>query len=346
MSLDQSTQSAQQSAPPEQQSQAASPPSDQSQPANGSSQPSTPGLGATASGTTAQPAAAGGEQPNRGIGDNGGPDWRAMLAGEDAKALERFARYKTPADVGKALIEAQTKLSQRPEMPKLADNATPEQISEYRKSMGVPTEGTLEAYGVKAPDGYKMSDAEKGVLGDFAKLMHAKHVPAPIVKEATDYFFRQQSATEQALARQDIDKQKEWQGVLQDKLGREFEPMIAAGEAFLNQHFSDNPDAKNELLNARLPGGGRLGDNPAFIEMIIDLGMKNGFTDRIEANSLESGGKSLEAQQNELEALRNTDRTRYNLPETQAKLDKIIGLRLSRGEIDELGNPVRKRRSA
>lgn len=273
-------------------------------------------------------------------------DWRAMLAGEDTKALERLARYKTPTDVTKALIEAQTKLSQRPEMPKLADNATPEQISEYRKSMGVPNEGTLEAYGIKAPDGYQISDAEKGVLGDFAKLMHAKHVPAPVVKEATDYFFRQQAATEQALAKQDIEKQRSWQGELQTKLGREFEPMIAAGEAYLNQQFSDNPDVKNELLNARLPGGGRLGDSPAFIEMVVDLALKNGFTDRIEASSLESGGRSLEAQQNELEALRNTDRTRYNLPETQAKLDKIIGLRLSRGEIDELGNPVRKRRSA
>ena len=61
-----------------------------------------------------------------------------MLAGEDTKALERLARYGSPTDVTKALIEAQTKLSQRAEPVRLADNATPEQISEYRKGLGVP----------------------------------------------------------------------------------------------------------------------------------------------------------------------------------------------------------------
>ena len=40
------------------------------------------------------------------MGGNGGPDtsdWRAQMAGDDTKALERLARYKSPQDVAKAL---------------------------------------------------------------------------------------------------------------------------------------------------------------------------------------------------------------------------------------------------
>jgi hypothetical protein len=71
--------------------------------------------------------------------------------------------------------------------------------------------------------------------------------------------------------------------------------------------------------------------------------MNSGLGDSIEANSMESGGKSLRDQQHEIESLRTSDPGKYNDPQTQARLDKIIDLRLSRGEIDEMGNE-RKRR--
>lgn len=268
-----------------------------------------------------------------------------MIAGEDAKALERISRYKTPADVGKALFEAQTKLSQRQEIPKLTADSTPEQVAEYRKAMGVPElakdapiERVFESYGIKAPDGYDLSEVEKGMVGDFAKHANAKHMPAGAVKDAVDFFFKSQAANKQAVNKLDVSRQKEWQSQLRDEMGRDFEPMIAAGEAFLNSHFGQDSEGKHQMLNAQMPGGGKLGDNPHFIKLVTDLALKNGFTDRIEANALESGGRSLAEQQRELEGLRTKDRAKYNEPATQEKLKKLISLRQARQEIDEWGN--------
>lgn len=325
MSLEAPTPSPQPSAPPEPSSNSAPDPQ-----ASGDVSPTILGGGVT-------PPAAPAPQEQQ--------DWRARLSGGDAKSLERLSRYKTEGDVVKALFESQDKLRSRPDIPKLMDNATPEQVAEYRKAMGVPGDGTLDAYGIKAPDGYAMTESETGLVSDFVKLMHGKHAPVGQVKEAVDFYFRSQAAAEQQVAKLDIAKQKEWQTQLRDSMGRDFEPMVAAGEAFLTSHFAETPEIKDELLNARLPGGGRLGDHPAFIGLISDLALQNGFTDRIEATAMESGGKSLEQQQTELEKLQFSNPTLYNDPATQAKLDKIIGLRLSKGEIDSDGNPVRRRRA-
>ncbi len=267
-----------------------------------------------------------------------------MLAGEDTKALERLSRFKSPTDVAKSYMELEAKLSQRPSlMTALPEDAKPEQVAEYRKAKGVPAEATLEAYGVKAPDGYDLNDGEKALLGEVVKDLHGKHYGPKEVNDVLGHYFKAQAATIQNQRKIAIDRQKEWTSAMQGELGRDYEPTIAAASSYLNNQFADKPEVRDEILMAQLPGGGRLGDHPAFIRMVADLAVQNGYTDRIEASSLESGGKSLQQQQQELEALRMTNSELYNAPTTQAKLDKIISLRLSRGEIDESGNEKRRR---
>ncbi len=280
----------------------------------------------------------------------GGPDWRAMLAGEDAKALETISRYKTPGEFTKAFLEQRSALAKKSEPVKLADNATPEQIAEYRKGLGVPelakdapTEKVLEAYGIKIPDGYQASEVEKGMLGDYAKLAYEQGHSPREVKAATDFFFRQQAANAQAINAINVTKQKEWTGALKDELGKDFEPMIAAGETYLNQLFGDDQAAKNAMLNASLPGGGKLGDHPQFIKMAVDLALKNGLTDKIETAALESSGKSILTQRDELMALNRTNPKLYNDPKTQAQIDKLNALLVKQGAQDEFGNPTGRR---
>lgn len=272
-------------------------------------------------------------------------NWRQDLSGGDEDLLKELAKSKNPADVGKRLIDLRKQLAKRAEAPKLPENATEEQITSYRKLMGVPEKP--EAYGIAPPEGYQAGEVEKAMLGDFAKQMHAKHTPASVVKEATDFFFKAQAANNQALNALDLQRQQEWNQELQKTLGKDYENQVASGNEFLNQRFAENPDAKAALLNARLPGGGRLGDHPAFVQMAVDLALNNGFTDRIEASDIEAaGGKSLAEQQAEIEKLWHTDQDRYNQPTMQAKLTRLIELRLKRGEIDDQGNEVRRRRSA
>ena len=278
------------------------------------------------------------------------------MAGSDPKALEAVSRYKTEGDLLKAFMEQRTALSKRAEPVRLPENATAEQVAEYRKGLGVPEiaadakpDAYLDAYKIKAPEGYAISEMEKGLLSEYAKNAYEKGYSPREVKESVDFFFKQQAAQTQMANRVAVEKQREWQNSLRDEMGsKEYDAQQAAGEAWLKEQFRENPDDLANLLNAQLPGGGVLGDHPWFFKQVTQAAMGAGYTDRIEANALESGGKSLAAQQSELEGLRRTNRALYNQPATQDKLMSIIKARVSRGEIDANGNevPAHQRRRA
>lgn len=271
-----------------------------------------------------------------------------MVAGEDAKGIEELSRYKTPAEFLKSFREQRAALSKRAEAPKLADNATPEQVAEYRKAIGMPEvaadakpDDIMKAFGIKAPEGYELNDIEKGMLGEWAKLSNGKHIPPGIAREAVDFLFKHNTAVQQAQRKADADIKKEWTTKIRDELGKDYEPLIASANDYLAKALPDDNE-RAAFVNARLPGGGLLGDHPLFVKMVSDLATQNGFTDRIETQSMESGGKSLQQQQQEIEALRMTNRELYNSPATQERLKKVISLRMGRKEIDEFGNERRR----
>lgn len=322
-------------------------------------------LGQTASqsesGSPAEPAAVNGAQPPADDSGNVNPappaelnggepahgdepaSWRQAISGGDEKMLETLSRFKTEADFGKSYMELRQKLSQGPSLPTLPENATPEQIADYRQAIGAAETPDQLREALVAPEGYEISEVEKAMIGDFAQEMHAANIPVEHAKAATDFFFKAQAADMQAANQLDIDRAKEWQMSHEKELGSDYQTILSSAEAYLTNRFGDNAEAKQELLNARLPGGGRLGDNPAFINMVADLAMQNGYGDRIEANEIEAaGGKPLAQQVAEIEKLAMTDRATYDLPQTQKKLQRLIELQLARGEIDEWGNPKRK----
>jgi len=269
-------------------------------------------------------------------------DWRKHLAGDDDSALTELARIKTPQDLVKQLANQKKELSKRAvsgQFPADADEATQQS---WRDHNGVPKEGTLKAYEVKPPEGYELSEVESGMVNDFVKEMHGANAPKEYVQTALDQWFRMNAANEQQTRTLDEDRHNEWAQEIRTELGKDYEPIVEASNTFIEQLIPDEA-TRGELLNARLAGGGILAHNPGFIRMIGDLALQNGFGDRIEANSMESGGKSLAEQHRELSDLQHTDPQRYDMPATQEKLDKIIAHRLSRGEIDADGNEIRRR---
>lgn len=256
--------------------------------------------------------------------------------------MSEVSRFKSAGDIGKELLRQKQELSKRMEGGAYPEKGTPEQQAQWRKANGVPDAGTLDAYGVKAPDGYEMSNVEKAALGELATRLYGKHVPAGVMGEITDTFFRAQAANQQMLNELDNEKNKEGRSAFDKEHGRDAEQYLAVANAAFEKIVPDET-TRNLLLNARLPGGGRLGSHPAFMNLVLEYGLKTGFGDRIEASSLESGGRSLAMRQAELEGLRMKDSEKYNDPKTQDELKRIITLRQNRGEIDEFGEE-RKRR--
>lgn len=274
-----------------------------------------------------------------------------MLAGDDAKAVEQLSRYQSPADFLKSHNELRGKLSQRAEVPKLSDTSTPEEISAYRKAFDVPEvsqdakdEAYAEAYGLKLPEGV---DVPPALLGAFAKQMNSAHISKSVAQKVVGEFAKIQLAVQERAEKLNMEKRKEWTNALRDELGsKEYDGYIAAANGWLHNEFRENPDELHLKMRYQAPDGGYLGDDPFFIKLFAKMGMGAGYTDIMQANAFESGGKSLAVRQRELEALRWSDRKGYE--EAMApggEYERTIKLRLALGEIDELGNERQRRRA-
>src|SRR5688572_23894721 len=88
-------------------------------------------------------------------------DWRQKLAGEDKKTLERLGRMASPADLLKSYRALEQKISAGELKKGLPENATPEQVAEWRREQGLPEkpEGYLE--NLSLPDGVVLGEADK-----------------------------------------------------------------------------------------------------------------------------------------------------------------------------------------
>lgn len=268
--------------------------------------------------------------------------WRQKYTLGDESRLSTLSRYKTEDDFIKSTWEAKDRIRER-DTSRLPDNATPEQLAEYRKANGVPDDAS--GYGLTEIDGVELSEVEKGMIGNFQEWAHEKNLPSDQAREIVDFYLNSQDAAIQGHEALDEERNTEWQKELESEFGKDFKNLKNAAAAYLEKRFGENESAKAELLNARLPGGGRLGNNPDFFRLVTDMALESGLGDAIEASEMESSsGKSLAAEQKEIEDLRVTDPAKYNLPETQQRLDKIYAHRLSRGEINENGDPVPRRK--
>lgn len=276
---------------------------------------------------------------------------RQAMAGGDAKELERLSRMQDPAAIWKSFRELEGKLSKRAEPPRLVDNATPEQLGEWRKGLGLPEiakdakpEAFLDAYKIKAPEGHALTEVEKGMVSDYAKLAYEQGHSPREVKAAVDFFFQQNAASQQALNKLGVDFQKSEQNGWRDAVGsKEYEAQVAAAQSWLKDQFKDKPEVVDQLLQARLPNGGRLGDMRWFGEMLAKQAMGEGYTDRIVGNALESNGKSLAEQQREIDGLRFKDKGAYDeAMKPGGRYEQILAGRLARGEIDEMGRERRR----
>lgn len=291
------------------------------------------------------------------MGHNGGPDWRALLAGEDTKALETVSRYQSPNDLMKAFLEQRAALSKRAEPAKLPDSPTPEQLGEWRKGLGLPEiakdakpDDFMKAYKIEAPQGYDLNEVEKGMLGDYAKLAYEQGHSPREVKSAVDFFFKQQTAQQQVINRANDDFHKTEHNALRDKLGsKEYEAQKAAATTWIAAQFTGEDGtvdqlAMNNVLNAQMPGGGRLGDSAFLFNLAAKMALGEGYGDRIEANALESSGKSIVQQINEIDKLLYTDRAAYDeAAKPGGRLEKLLSAGKAQGVLDELGNEKRRR---
>jgi hypothetical protein len=248
-------------------------------------------------------------------------DWRDKMSAKDADALKALERYKSPADVAKALREAQKKISSGQQRPALPKDATEEQIAEFRKEIGVPDkpEGYLDAL----PNGLVIGENDKAIAGSFLAAAHASNMPPEHVGEALGWYYTLQEETASAEAQYVKDFRMKSQDELRAEWGPEFRGNINSGMALLDTApvMEDGTPFKNAMMGARLEDGSLMGDHPDFLRWIVGLASSAnpaGFV------SPSGSGSQIESVQDEIasiEKIMREDRRAYDKDEKmQARL--------------------------
>lgn len=234
-------------------------------------------------------------------------DWRTKMAGEDADALKRLERYKSPNDLAKALTEAQNKLRSTRAMPTLGENPSDEEIAAYRKDMGVPEKA--EAYLEKLPDGLVIGEDDKPVFESFAQAAHEANIPAEQAQKMLDWYA--QLGEQEAAAQSDRDNEARSASIeeLRAELGGEYLPKMNAVKAFV-EGFGEG--ITENLFGARLADGTLLGDNPNMLRLLMDMQQKVNPMGIVAPADGKTSAETVTDRIAEIEGVMRTDRAKYN----------------------------------
>lgn len=222
----------------------------------------------TGTGTGAGTGAGAGEGTGTGAGTGAATSWpttwREDIAAGDEKLLDRVKRYGSPRALAEALVAAQTKISSGQLAPELPANATAEQITEYRKQIGVPE--TADKYDTTLPDGLVIGANDKPIVDQVLKEMHAQHATPTMVKTALTAFFKIQQGQQLAWSQKIGAAKVATMEALQKEYGPQLKNLTSEVD---NQGKALPNDLHTKMSNSVMPDGTRLGDNVDYIRWRI-----------------------------------------------------------------------------
>lgn len=229
-------------------------------------------------------------------------DWKKEIAGDDEKLFKKIDKYNSPKDVALALIEAQQLISSTRALPKLGDNATPEEIAQYRDIAGIPNEAKDYDIGENIPEEYK------GVIDKYLEVAHENNRHPTTVKQNIADYLKIEDAARQALVTQITKAQEETQAQLKQNWGDHYEVNKTAVDNFLTKTFGEESE---KVLEAYLPDGTKLRHNASVYSKLLDISKHNLGIDTIIPNNLTQNVVDLGARLKTLNEMASNSKSAY-----------------------------------
>lgn len=255
-------------------------------------------------------------------------DWRAKVAGEDAKELSRLQRMGSPADVWKAYraLEAKISSGQLKSAPKA--DATPEELAAWRKDNGLPD--TPEGYTPQLPNGMVPGEAEMPLINGFQKTAHELGMTPDQFNKTLSWYFAEQDAAKAAAFEAD----RSFRSTAEDALRAEWGPAYRAEVRGIANFMEANapPGLGDVLFNSRTPDGNLIGDHPEVLRWLNSLARQiNPMSSLVPAGSADPM-KAGEARIAEIEQImRSPDANEkyWRNPAVQEEYGKLLEARMS-----------------
>jgi len=236
-------------------------------------------------------------------------NWREQIATatgtpEAGKLLER---YQTPADMAKALLAAQQKIRSGEYKRAAPKGDSPEELKAWREEQGIP----------ENPDGYQLPQVQ-GV--DLATLDPATKAGLDVLKgglheaglsqdqagKVSQSLIKLATIQAEATAEADARNMDAIEDTLRSEWGTDYRRNINMNGALLSQHFGNDMES---VLNARMPNGMRLADNPLFNKFLNTMARANGNDVMFDGDV--KGGASVDTHPEQIRQVMRSDINKY-----------------------------------
>jgi hypothetical protein len=242
-------------------------------------------------------------------------DWRSKMAGNDEAFLKTLNRYASPENFAKAYFELRRKFTSGEAKRALSEDATPEQVAEWRKENGIPE--NAEGYKIPEFKAVEWSDEDREMIGGFVGKLHAVNAPQPIVDAALGWYAEHVIDQQEKIYQQDIGQQNELSDNLHQEWGPEYRSNLSLAQRAAGGIFGD----ANLLVEARAPDGRKLGNIPEVVKALAQLGRET-YGDAAFVSG--DGRSTMHARKEEIERVMKTDMHAYREQGLDKEYRKIL----------------------
>ena len=250
-------------------------------------------------------------------------DWAEKMANGDEKELARLKRHPDPSSVWKSYRELENRVSNGAIKLALPDNATDEQVQQYRKDNGIPE--TADGYELELADGLTIGEQDEPIISRMLENFLDSNLPPAIVNKIVNGFFEARAEEAAQLEEQQKVIRAESEEALRAKWGGNYRNNLGA----IKNLLSTFGDVGEDLMAARMPDGSLVGNNAQAVEALARLALDLNPAGTVVPGATGNQVQAIQQEIDDIEKLMRTNIHAYRADKGKvARLNQLYDARL------------------
>lgn len=267
-------------------------------------------------------------------------DWRHQIATRvsagDKKAysreLKRLERISDPSGIYGMYREAESRLTSGNLTRVPGKDATPEEISQFHKALGIPEDPKEYVSSIKLANGAQIGDDDKVVIGELAEIAQKSGTRPTALNDIVNWYFSKQEQQAAAMDEADDAFEQQARQALKEEFGaaykRKTNGIMSLFETAPGGTDPNNDNALfNRLLSGRMADGKIIGNDPDMVRFLVSLSHEiNPAT--LVVDDTTNAGQTIDTELEEIRAMRSTDKRKYYSNEVQQREQELIAAQM------------------
>ena len=190
-------------------------------------------------------------------------NWHEAIAAGDEKLSKSLKQFKTPDALAKSYAAMRQRMSSGELRSTLPENASPEQMAEWRAENGIPE--NPDGYELPKVNGFEWTEDDKPALNEFLSVAHKNNIAPKAAQEMLTWYASTMAAAETQQFEADTNARVACEDALRVDWGAEYRGNIALIKRFIETDYPGGLDA----ALARGDDGVRLIDSTEFAGKIL-----------------------------------------------------------------------------